>query len=100
MLAHDANVGYHRLGNAVVERVNGVPVGHIADVLAAVARPLGRHHVIELDHHAGRGPSSDFHSFFGTRLVIDAAAAEAATADVLARYGIPSDRSKDLAPAG
>jgi hypothetical protein len=97
VLAHDVNVGYHRLCNAVVDRVNGVTIGHIHDVLAAVEKPRGRHHVVELDHHAGRGPSSDYHSFFGTRLVIDAASAKAATADVLARYGIPADRSRDLA---
>jgi hypothetical protein len=37
------------------------------------------------------------HPVFGTRIVLDAARAEEATQEILARYGISSDRSLDLA---
>src|SRR5690606_2808192 len=33
VLAHDINVGYHRLLNAVVDRINGVTITDMKDVL-------------------------------------------------------------------
>jgi hypothetical protein len=52
--------------------------------------------VIELDYHGIRGESSDYHSSYGTRIVIDAQLAARATAEILAQNGIASDRSADL----
>ncbi|MCK6550689.1 hypothetical protein L6R52_32930, partial [Myxococcota bacterium] len=100
VLAHDANVGYHQLRGAVVDRINGVVITEMADVLTALASPSGAFHVIEIDHHAGRGDSSDYSAFFGTHIVLAAAGADEATREILARYGIASDRSADLASGG
>lgn len=96
VLAHDINVGYHQIHGAVVERINGIDIVSLRDVPRALAAPLGRHHVIELDYHGTRGESSDFHASYGTRIVIDAAEAERATAEILAQNGIAADRSPDL----
>jgi S1-C subfamily serine protease len=96
VLAHDVNVGYHQIHGAVVERINGVDIIAMRDVPRALAAPLGRFHVIELDYHGTRGESSDYHASYGTRIVIDAAAAAQATAEILAQNGIASDRSADL----
>ncbi|HEU4729784.1 MAG TPA: trypsin-like peptidase domain-containing protein, partial [Kofleriaceae bacterium] len=96
VLAHDINVGYHQIHGAVVERINGIDIIGMRDVPRALAAPLGGHHVIELDYHGVRGESSDYHASYGTRIVIDAASAERATAEILAQNGIASDRSPDL----
>ena len=96
VLAHDINVGYHQIHGAVVERINNIDIVSMRDVPRALAAPLGKFHVIELDYHGTRGESSDYHSTYGTRIVLDAASAEAATAEILAQNGIASDRSADL----
>jgi hypothetical protein len=96
VLAHDINVGYHQVHGAVVERINGIDIVAMRDVPRALAAPVGKFHVIELDYHGMRGESSDYHSSYGTRIVIDAARAARATAEILAQNGIASDRSADL----
>lgn len=92
VLAHDANVGYHGVNQAVVVRVNGVPIAEMRDLPAAFAQPRNGFHVLELDNHASVWGADGA----GTRLVLDAAQAAAANAEILERYGIPSDRSDDL----
>jgi len=96
VLAHDINVGYHQIHGAVVERINHVDIVSIRDVPRALEAPIGKFHVIELDYHGMRGESSDYHSTYGTRIVLDAALAARATAEILAQNGIASDRSADL----
>jgi hypothetical protein len=96
VLAHDINVGYHQVNGAVVERINGIDIVAMRDVPRALAAPLGRFHVIELDHHGMRGESSDYHASYGTRIVLDAAKAARATSEILAQHGITGDRSPDL----
>jgi S1-C subfamily serine protease len=96
VLAHDINVGYHQVHGAVVERINGVDIVAMRDVPRALQSPLGKFHVIEIDYHGQRGESSDYHSSYGTRIVLDAERAEHATAEILAQNGIASDRSPDL----
>ena len=96
VLAHDINVGYHQVHGAVVERINGVPIVSMRDVPRALAAPSGKFHVIELDYHGMRGDSSDYHASYGTRIVLDAAQAARATAEILAQNGIANDRSPDL----
>jgi hypothetical protein len=39
------------MSEMVVERINGVEISHIRDVVRAVASPQGRFHVIETDYH-------------------------------------------------
>jgi S1-C subfamily serine protease len=96
VLAHDVNVGYHQIHGAVVERINGIDIVAMRDVPRALASPLGRFQVIELDYHGTRGESSDYHASYGTRIVLDADLAARATAEILAQNGIDSDRSADL----
>jgi S1-C subfamily serine protease len=96
VLAHDINVGYHQVRGTIVERINGVPITEMRDVLEAVKAPLGKFHVIEVDNHAGKGDTSDYHSSFGTHMVIRADVERTATKEILTQYGIPSDRSADL----
>jgi S1-C subfamily serine protease len=96
VLAHELTVGYHQIRGAVVDRINGVDIVELRDVVRALAEPLGKFHVIEIDYHGGRAEASDYHSAYGTRIVIDASRAAQATAEVLARNGIAADRSPDL----
>ena len=96
VLAHDINVGYHQVHGAVVERINGIDIVAMRDVPRALETPQGGFHVVELDYHGTRGESSDYHASYGTRIVLDAAAAAQATTEILAQNGIAADRSADL----
>ena len=98
VLAHEINLGYHQMREMVVERINGIDIAEIADVVRALASPLGRFHVIETDYHGPRSEShrSDYHSSYGTRIVLDASQTERATREILDQHGIPNDRSPDL----
>jgi S1-C subfamily serine protease len=98
VLAHEINLGYHLMSEMVVERVNGVDISDIRDVVRALAQPAGKFHVIETDYHGPRSEShrSDYHSAYGTRIVLDATKTERATAEILEQHGISSDRSADL----
>jgi len=96
VLAHDINVGYHQIHGAVVERINHIDIVSMRDIPRALATPIDKHHVIELDYHGMRGESSDYHASYGTRIVLDAQLAAQATAEILAQNGIASDRSADL----
>jgi len=97
VLAHEINVGYHQVRGAIVERINGHAIGEIRDVVRALEQPLDAFHVIETDYHGPRRDSSDYHTSYGTRIVIDATAAERATAEILGAHGISAARSVDLA---
>ncbi|UPT73785.1 MAG: serine protease [Elusimicrobiota bacterium] len=90
VLAHDFNRGYHGLSMAPVTRVNGVLIGSLKDLVAAFEKPLGGRHVLELEHYSGYGENK------GTRIVMDADTAAKIMPAVMARYGVPADRSADL----
>jgi S1-C subfamily serine protease len=98
VLAHEINLGYHLMREMVVERINGVEISDIRDVVHALESPRSKFHVIETDYHGPRSEShrSDYHSSYGTCIVLDAAKAPGATAEILERHGISSDRSPDL----
>jgi S1-C subfamily serine protease len=98
VLAHQINLGYHQMREMVVERINGIEIAHMNDVARALATPLGKFHVIETDYHGSRSEShrSDYHSSYGTRIVLDAAHTEGATDEILEQHGIAHDRSPDL----
>ncbi len=89
VLAHEINEGYHGLHHAVVEKFNERPIAEMKDVVKGASQPLGKYHVIELSAPSDYGPPA-------VQVVIDAGNAARATQDILARYGIPSDRSPDL----
>jgi S1-C subfamily serine protease len=98
ILVHDVNLGYHQMRESIVERINGVEITEMRDVVRALEHPQGKFHVIETDDHGPRSESrrSDYHSAHGTRIVLDASRAKQATQEILAQHGIPSDRSADL----
>ena len=53
VLPDAANLGYQELRDVIVERVNGQPVGSLADLRQAFASPQGGFHVVEFV--AGQG---------------------------------------------
>jgi len=77
VLPDAANLGYQELRDLIVERVNGRPVGSLADLRQAFASPEGGFHVVEF--LAGQAAA---------RLVLDAGEAESAAARVRQAYGV------------
>ncbi len=86
VLPHDINVGYDKQFNLIVDKVNGMPITRMKDLITALGKPAGRYQVIEIDEHA----------WFGSKIVFEAAKAKKATAEIMAELQIPEDRSKDL----
>jgi hypothetical protein len=77
VLPDTANLGYQELRDLIVERVNGRAVSNLADLRQAFAAPASGFHVIEL--LSGQGAS---------RLVLDAAEADAAGERLHRAYGV------------
>lgn len=92
VLADELNAGYHDTSLAIVARVNGRPIGKLADVVEAWGRPLGAFHVVELESAARRRCDSPT----CLRVVLDAERARDALPEILARHAIAHDRSPDL----
>ncbi|MDP3544474.1 MAG: serine protease [Elusimicrobiota bacterium] len=90
VLAHDFNRGYHNWSMAPVTRVNGRLVGNLKDLVAAFDARSGGRHELECEHYSGYGENK------GTRVVLDAEQAAKVMPAILARYGVPADRSEDL----
>jgi hypothetical protein len=80
------NLGYHGQSDEAVDKINGQPIDSIDDVAAALAAPVGAHHIIEL------WPNPVLMT-----VVLEAAGLEAATARIAEAYGLPSPLR--LAPA-
>src|SRR5581483_3261049 len=68
VLPHEINKGYHET-HVVVDKINGVLINEMRDVLKAFAAPIGNYHVIEIDSHA----------LYGSRIILDAGKAQEAT---------------------
>ena len=77
VLPDAANLGYQELRDLIVERVNGRPIASLADVRRALNAPERGFQVV--DFVAGQG---------FTRLVLDAAEAQAAAARLRQTYGV------------
>ena len=86
VLPHPINIGYGKLNDLIVSKVNGQPITEMADLAPAFAKPMDGFHVIEVEDHP----------WYGTKVVIDAAEAETATAQVMQMFGIAKDRSEGL----
>ncbi|MBI5884194.1 MAG: trypsin-like peptidase domain-containing protein [Elusimicrobia bacterium] len=86
VLPHEINAGYHDWRGQVIESINGVRLKDIKDVITAFQHPQGPWHVIRTDNSLA----------FSTQIVLDAAKAAVAHQEILARHGIPADRSADL----
>ena len=90
VLAHDFNRGYHNWSMAPVTRVNGRMIGKLTDIIEAFKAPIAGRHDIEFEHYSGYGENK------GARIVLDAEAAAKILPAIMARYGVPADRSEDL----
>jgi S1-C subfamily serine protease len=90
VLAHDFNRGYHNWSMAPVTRINGRMIGKLADIIEAFKTPTAGRHDIEFEHYSGYGENK------GSRIVLDAEAAAKILPAIMARYGVPVDRSDDL----
>lgn len=82
VLADELNVGYHAFVNGVITRINGRNISTIQDVVKAFSEHSGPYHEIEDTH--------------GYRLVLDRNKTETHSDEILQRYHVPDDRSKDL----
>jgi S1-C subfamily serine protease len=89
VLPDTANLGYQELRDQIVEKVNGRPISSLADLRQAFASPSGGFHVIEL--LSGQTAS---------RVVLDAAEAEAAGARLRRAYGVARLDSEEEVQAG
>jgi S1-C subfamily serine protease len=78
-LDHPVNADMAWFRNLAVERVNGKPIHKLEDLIAAIESNTDSFHVIEFSNLHRLG-------------VLDRAAADAAQAEILARYGVPKDR--------
>jgi S1-C subfamily serine protease len=78
-LAHPVNADLRFASRAVVDRINGVRIERLGDVVRAIETGTGSHHVIEFL------PSQAIET-------LDRARAASAHAEILKTYGIPQDR--------
>jgi S1-C subfamily serine protease len=90
VLPHDVNVGYHKLGQAIVTEVNGQKIHQLKDVITALKKPQDGYQVVKLDHWNGSPDNR------AAEVVLDAKEADKANAEILKAFGIASDRSDDL----
>ncbi len=85
VLPHEVNEGYQDLRGAMVDSVNGRPLSSLKDLVEAFRHPVDGSQIVVFD------PVTD-----GGRFILDAAKAAAAGPEILAKHGIPGDRSEDL----
>ena len=87
ILSHEINKGYgSKYANLVVEKVNGVHISQMKDLIRAFGKAQDGRHVVEFDNPVE----------VGTKIVLDASKSAQATREILAQNNIPDDRSKDL----
>ncbi len=72
-------LGYQELKDLIVERINGLPIHGIADVVQAFSSPVGSFHQVEFRPNPVR-----------QQLVLDAGTLAEATGQVLRAYDIPA----------
>jgi S1-C subfamily serine protease len=78
-LAHPVNANLKIVSRALVDRINGVRIERLDDVIRALDSATAAHHLLEFL------PSQALET-------LDRAAAAAAHADILKTYGVPEDR--------
>ena len=87
IIPHEITKGYGPdYANLIVTKVNGMNISDLKDVIQAVKKPVDGFQVIEIDRAKE----------VGTKIVLRAAGADQATAEILEQNKIPSDRSPDL----
>lgn len=77
VLPSDATIGYQDLGSIVVEAINGHPIHSLADVAAAIEKPVDGFHTIEFDSDPGV-------------IYLDAAQVAQETDSLMENYGLPA----------
>ena len=82
VLADDINVGYHDLHDRIVSYVNGKKISDMKDLVRALENNKTKYHLI-LDEA-------------GYHIVLDSEKVKKSGQSILQKYGISSDRSKDL----
>jgi hypothetical protein len=79
------NTGYHELENRVVSRVNGRKIADMKDLVDAIEGQQRTYHMITDET--------------GYKIVLDKSRVSADGQDILKKYNIHSDRSKNLEPS-
>jgi hypothetical protein len=82
------NLGYEMLRDAVVDEVNGVKIGRMSDLVAALKKPVNGFDVFKFAPAESR-----------EQVVLDASEIDDANQDIMSRYHIPSDHVINPAPA-
>jgi S1-C subfamily serine protease len=82
VLADEINIGYHSSQNVVVSRVNGKNISRMKDLVAAFETHDGKYHVIE--------------DVRGYKIVLAREKVDTYSGQILSKYRIKSDRSKNL----
>lgn len=90
VLPNDVNTGYHRLSQVVVDKINGVNISEMKDVITAFKKSTGDFHIIEANNYYVDADSA------ATKIVLNAEKCEVANKEILQAFAIPSDRSEDL----
>ncbi len=87
IIPNASNKGYgSEYSNLIINRVNGQPIADLKSLIMAFKKPSQGRHILEFDEPRD----------LGTRIVLKADGAEAATKEILETNHIPSDRSADL----
>ncbi|NOZ22202.1 MAG: trypsin-like serine protease [Planctomycetes bacterium] len=82
VLPDPANTYVSDVRNKIVSKINGIAINRLEDVIEAFKRPLGKFHRVDVE--GGRKP-----------IVLNAEQAKKASAQILMKYRIPSDRRLD-----
>lgn len=88
VLPAKVNIGYEMLHDAVLDEVNGVKIGKIADLVAALKTPVNGFDVFKF------APGESMET-----VVLDASELDDANQEIMARYHIPTDQVINPPPA-
>jgi S1-C subfamily serine protease len=82
ILADASNIGYEYFRDSVVTKINGSPITDMKDLISKIENTKDKYLEIELENT--------------NRIVLDVAKSKEASARIMARYKVESDRSEDL----
>jgi hypothetical protein len=88
VLPAKVNIGYEMLHDAVLDEVNGVKIGKIADLVAALKTPVNGFDIFKF------APGESMET-----VVLDASELDDANQEIMARYHIPTDQVINPPPA-
>ncbi len=88
VLPAKVNIGYEMLHDAVLDEVNGVKIGKIADLVEALKKPVNGFDIFKF------APGESMET-----VVLDATEIDDANQEIMARYHIPTDQVINPPPA-